>query len=561
MTATSVSRLARGLRALRALAPRVMALVALLGTAASAQLTYNRTVFLHGLNDPYRWTGQNSYGQIGQVVNLGANGAATPYSSDPAATIDNQSLSIRNSYFPNYSGKNVLVGHSLGGQVARNLLVSTDGSINVSGQIAGIVTVASPNFGAPIEAAARTWDPVTGQDIVNGFFQHLGANVLNPGGWLGALAASVVNAFINNIVTNVVKQTVAKLAGANLPGAVDLTPTGATMTRLKNTIDNLPHAAVNGSIPRGDAVYYLASGMNWGDGRSAVRNKNTVRSILRVCRTIGYNIIVHTGWGRACFLGDRALGGVDDLWWKWTHQGADQSAAFDGLLPADYTRYPGSAVNAAMNIQSTGENHFTIAFHPNGLQSVEQGMFFIGMSQIGGGSGGGCGETTCTPVTATYISHFTNADCTGTESYYTPYFSNDGVRRSWNGTGMAGTILRTVTNRSYKDSGGCHTNAWPNGNTLSGFVTIYRSVCGEASCTPVTASYISHFTNADCTGTESYYTPYFNNDGVRRSWNGTGMAGTIQRTVTNRSYKDSGGCHANAWPNGNTLSGFVTIYR
>ena len=88
--------------------------------------------------------------------------------------------------------------------------------------------------------------------------------------------------------------------------------------------------------------------------------------------------------------------------------------------------------------------------------------------------GTGCGEASCVPVQAAYISHFTGADCTGTESYYTPYFNSDGVRRSWNGTGMAGTTLRTVTNRSYKNSSGTCSNAWPNGNTLSGFVTIYR---------------------------------------------------------------------------------------
>lgn len=90
------------------------------------------------------------------------------------------------------------------------------------------------------------------------------------------------------------------------------------------------------------------------------------------------------------------------------------------------------------------------------------------------GSGGACGEASCTAVTAAYISHFTGADCTGTESYYTAYYGYDGVRRSWNGTGMAGTTLRTVTNRSYKDSGGTCYNAWPSGNTLSDFVTIYR---------------------------------------------------------------------------------------
>ncbi|HSU15514.1 hypothetical protein [Longimicrobium sp.] len=89
-------------------------------------------------------------------------------------------------------------------------------------------------------------------------------------------------------------------------------------------------------------------------------------------------------------------------------------------------------------------------------------------------AGTGCGEASCTPVTAAYISHYTGADCTGTESYYTAYFGSDGVRRSWDGKGLAGTTLRTVTNRSYRDSSGACNNAWPGGNTLSNFVTIYR---------------------------------------------------------------------------------------
>jgi hypothetical protein len=85
-----------------------------------------------------------------------------------------------------------------------------------------------------------------------------------------------------------------------------------------------------------------------------------------------------------------------------------------------------------------------------------------------------CPEASCTSLGGAYISHFTGASCTGTESYYTPYFFYDGVRRSWDGGGYAGTTLRTVTNRSYKDSSGTCYNAWPGGNTLSDFVTIYR---------------------------------------------------------------------------------------
>lgn len=85
--------------------------------------------------------------------------------------------------------------------------------------------------------------------------------------------------------------------------------------------------------------------------------------------------------------------------------------------------------------------------------------------------------------------------------------------------------------------------------------------CGEASCLPAQAMYISHFTGAGCTGTESYYLPYDNYAYTCRTWNGTGQCGTIRRTVTNRSARVNGGACQDLWPSGNTLSDFVTVYR
>jgi hypothetical protein len=185
------------------------------------------------------------------------------------------------------------------------------------------------------------------------------------------------------------------------------------------------------------------------------------------------------------------------------------------------------------------------------------------------GSACNCGEASCAPVQQSYISHFSGPDCTGQESYYTQYFGNDGVRRSWDSQGCAGTILRTVTNKSYKDASGTCYNAWPAGNTLSDFVTIYRAGTPppppppppDPACAPAREAFISHFTGPGCTGEEYYYTPYFGGDGVPRSWDGMGCIGTTQQTVTNRSYKDASGTCFDAWPDGNTLSGFVRVYR
>jgi hypothetical protein len=196
---------------------------------------------------------------------------------------------------------------------------------------------------------------------------------------------------------------------------------------------------------------------------------------------------------------------------------------------------------------------------PSTLQVVSNGIPSAEMPiNVSFGASGLCPETTCTQVMNAYISHFTGIDCTGGEHYYTPYFNTDGIRRSWDGQGFFGTALTTVTNRSWKGTDGqCH-NDWPNGNTLSGFVTVYR----DTQFTPVQAAYISHFTGPDCTGEESYYTLYFNSDGIRRSWDGHGMVGSIIYTATNESWKGTDGMCHNTWvTNPNTLSGFVHVYR
>ena len=77
-----------------------------------------------------------------------------------------------------------------------------------------------------------------------------------------------------------------------------------------------------------------------------------------------------------------------------------------------------------------------------------------------------------------YVSHFSNADCTGTESYYTGYF-NEGFRcrPDLSEGAVCGTLTHTARARSYMWQGVCVENAWPSGGVFSGLVRVFRDGC------------------------------------------------------------------------------------
>ena len=114
---------------------------------------------------------------------------------------------------------------------------------------------------------------------------------------------------------------------------------------------------------------------------------------------------------------------------------------------------------------------------PSAVVAPDADMTLLPGGPITSNSGDSCLEPQCVAVQEAYISHYTELNCQGTEYYYTGYFHSDGKKRSWNGQGVAGTILRTASARSWKGSNGACNNPpeWgPTGNQLSAFVRIYR---------------------------------------------------------------------------------------
>ena len=173
-----------------------------------------------------------------------------------------------------------------------------------------------------------------------------------------------------------------------------------------------------------------------------------------------------------------------------------------------------------------------------------------------------CGETYCSPVDTASGSYFTASECSGDE-YATPTGSTH--RQSWEGSGCSGNLFRNVTFQTMRDSQGY---CWPAPGSASSMVKVYRqsqpalpacNPCSERSCTAVSSTSFSYFTDSDCAGDE--YVDVVSGQAARFSWDGHGCAGDLVHGATFiRSYKDpQGKCHDN-FPD-QFLGGMLKIYR
>jgi pimeloyl-ACP methyl ester carboxylesterase len=345
--------------------------------SASAQLLYDYTTFVHGFNDgPSRFQTPNTAGLLRGQVNVKT--AEFPY-LDGSLTIDQQATNLYNALVGDPGAPHILVGHSMGGLTSRSMYFSHPSLV------AGIITLGTPHQGAPIADNATR---VTGYlaDEVTDFFQNVTLILLRPtpGNILSAGAIAIIQYLAHNYISDKVQRFLDAEFGTKSPGLNDIKTTSPTVARLGNTIDGLPHATVLGTIGRRNAVWRLAFSNFYADAQfdGAMHQKNKVKSVVKACRQIGWNFIIHTGVGRMCNQIDNALGSIDDRWAAWTMGAAekrDASATFDGLVPTSHSRYPGTSLSDPnVNFYAATVNHLNIQYNPIGINRIAAAMTRIG---------------------------------------------------------------------------------------------------------------------------------------------------------------------------------------
>jgi hypothetical protein len=159
----------------------------------------------------------------------------------------------------------------------------------------------------------------------------------------------------------------------------DIKTTSPTIAELAAS-DPLPHANVLGRIGRRNAVIRVGVSMKYGDSQydSYIHWKNRIKSAVKACRQIGWNMIIRTNVGHICNQVDNALGSLDDRWAYFTMGPAEKrnpNATFDGLVPTSHSQYPGTSLtDPAVNFTAVTVNHQNIQYNPIGISEIVRAM-------------------------------------------------------------------------------------------------------------------------------------------------------------------------------------------
>jgi pimeloyl-ACP methyl ester carboxylesterase len=344
----------------------LVALASLGGQCLSQQLAYDRTTFLHGFaSGPQTWTDASTPQRLSAQVDLGPNPFQTPRTSA------GMSITVQRDQFRNllagYGDRNVLVGHSNGGLVARAAYV-----LDRTPQITAIATTGTPHYGTQLANNINT---------VVAFFTDVQRRVddawfalgMETGGftWMlrGTQSPFAHLSFIDSL--------------ANSRDAVndDRTDSPLTQSLSSQTNDPIPHASVYGTIPNRHAVVRLAF-PNPADIPIKAHELGELKSAYKTCKVVGHVIIVFLGNARVCSYGDKVLGRIDARWALYAKGTRSEAVKFDGIVEKTRAIYPPNS-DMRNTFEAELTSHTQLTSIPNGVQALANAMAALGMARSG----------------------------------------------------------------------------------------------------------------------------------------------------------------------------------
>jgi predicted alpha/beta hydrolase family esterase len=312
------------------------------------------TTFVPGLGESQLvWTRLNSIGQLQQQVLL-----PTPKQPTISTTlaVDIQSTQLRN-HMAGHPGQHVLIGHSMGGVVLRNAFFDNQS------QVWGMLTVATPHNGALVADNGEQL-----QSYAVSVLNAVRSPVVTVGsafGMIDTLRRAIENEF-NNVEVMLTQRMPINTGAAN-----DAKTSSTAIANNRDRLDNIPHATVYGTIPKGNAWLKVTVGATYGNTdryADASRALLVGKGVLKSCANVRKYVILYW-WSLAkkCARGYNALNTFDDGWARYTANRAPS----DGWIVNTSSAYPGTTLsNGSINRQVNGVDHNSLIGVPLGINAM-----------------------------------------------------------------------------------------------------------------------------------------------------------------------------------------------
>lgn len=338
---------------------------------AQTPAPYARTVFLAGLADgPAQWA--SAAFAHSQALDLGA-GSYTLGNLNTTQSIDTQKQQLlAEPFWLNANDKVVLVGHSMGGLVARATAQARPN------QVFGIVTVATSINGARIAQPASL---ALVKARIGDFLNRVGeVTILIPRVSFEDIKTTIsqTNQYFNSLLPS------------NTPAIGDLARNSPAVQAINlGTGPNIPVAQVIGSVPPNNIHLRLAVSRGYISGLNldqAVHRQDRFLLLARVMKYWAYSSL--TGWslGRKLGFAINAYEKIDATVYQQA-TGANAFGAlfnppnvpqFDGIVAADDAAWRGWG-DVRQVFTSQGDDHMSVQYSVQGVDRQNQALRSIGV--------------------------------------------------------------------------------------------------------------------------------------------------------------------------------------
>lgn len=326
-------------------------------------LHYEGTTFIHGYNDgPERFTRKNTAYHLGQDLLLKDVSTPLVYGKESIRT---QSFYLAED-LAGRPGPRVLIGHSMGGLVAR------DHAGRYPAGVAAIITVGTPHNGAPIAANGRAFRPYvyeTYNRLMNAATQFAHRDRI-----LGVLTLELASLWPNKMIGRLIEEQTAAT-----PAVLDIMPGSSEIARLRAQVDALPRAYVVGILHKRDAALKTLVSAEFQDHNMNyyIGLRYLVTTATGMCAGLGLFAIVRADRAMVCAFTHRRLNDFDDAWRRQTN-GPNIHQAFDGLVREQDAVYPHTPDLRAKQ-EARGANHNNLVYDQRGLTAIVGAGRWVGM--------------------------------------------------------------------------------------------------------------------------------------------------------------------------------------